>query len=77
MPDRVYVVEEDGRKDRLVRATYSAMAERHCAQGRYRARIATKDDLEKLITSGVRVEQADEQAAKPVLSEPERDLLSS
>jgi hypothetical protein len=61
MANRVYVVEDaqDQKTQRLVRASYSHMAERHVASQRYRARIASKDDLERLLTAGVRVEQAD------------------
>lgn len=65
---RVYVVTDSADSTvapRLVRATFRATAVRHAAQGRYKARIATHDDLEKLITAGVRVEQA----AEPVAAE--------
>lgn len=57
---RIYVVTENGVNPRLVRATYRATAMRHAAATRFKARIATQADLEKLITSGVRVELADE-----------------
>lgn len=60
MATRVYVVSKaDGTDERLVRATYRHMAERHIAAQLFRSRIASKDDLERLITSGVRVEQAE------------------
>ena len=58
---RVYVVTETGSNiQRLVRATYRATAVRHAAQDKFSARKATHDDLEKLITAGVRVELAAE-----------------
>ena len=64
---RIYVVTENGVNPQLVRATFRATAMRHAAATRFKARIATQADLEKLITSGVRVEQADEspEAAEP------------
>lgn len=60
--NRIYVVTETGTSGapRLIRATYRATAVRHAAAERFAARIATHDDLEKLITSGIRVEHADE-----------------
>lgn len=61
MATRVYVVEKtNGTEQRLVRATYKHMAVRHVAEHQYRARVASKDDLVSLITSGVRVEDAAE-----------------
>lgn len=59
---RIYLVSENGNTNapRLIRATFRATAVRHAAQERFTARIATHDDLEKLITSGVRVEHAEE-----------------
>lgn len=59
-PTRIYVVTEDGASPRLVRATYSSTAIRHASFERFRARVATQADLEKLITAGVRVEHASE-----------------
>lgn len=56
---RIYLVSGDT-QPRLIRATYRATAVRHVAAERYTARIATHDDLEKLITAGVRVEHAEE-----------------
>lgn len=60
---RIYVVTENGLNPRLVRATYRATAIRHAAATRFKARIATQADLEKLIVSGVRVEVAADDAA--------------
>lgn len=59
---RIYVVTETGHgsSPRLIRATFRATAVRHAAQERFSARHATHDDLERLITAGVRVEHADE-----------------
>jgi hypothetical protein len=63
MPTRVYIVANaDGTTERLVRASYRHMAERHVAEQLFRTRIATKDDLERLITAGVRVERAQDVA---------------
>jgi len=59
MPTRVYVVADaDGKNERLIRATYRHMAERHVARKMFRSRIASKDDLERLILSGVKPEAA-------------------
>lgn len=59
---RIYVVTENGLNPRLVRATFRATAVRHAAATRFKARIATQADLENLITKGVRVEAATEEA---------------
>lgn len=67
MPTRIYVVTDSSTKaERLVRATFRATAVRHVAQSHFAARAATQDDLERLITAGVRVEQAVEPAPEPV-----------
>lgn len=59
MPTRTYVVADaDGKNERLVRASYRHMAERHVAAQLFRSRIASKDDLERLLVAGVRIEQA-------------------
>lgn len=58
---RIYVVTENGKPEqRLIRATFRATAVRHAAGTRFVAKAATQDDLERLITAGVRVEQAAE-----------------
>jgi hypothetical protein len=44
----------DGKTERLVRALNEGAALRHV----YAARVASQDDLERLITKGVRVESA-------------------
>jgi hypothetical protein len=71
MPSRVYLVaNRDGTDPRLIRAPYRHMAERHVAAQRFVSRIATKDDLVKLITAGVRVEDAGPAEAE---AEPEAE----
>jgi len=61
MPTRIYVVTNSAtREERLIRATFRATAIRHAAHQQFTARAATQDDLERLITSGMRVEQAAE-----------------
>lgn len=45
-------------KERLVRATSQAAAERYCFKDRVTAKRATQDDLEELLTEGVKVEDA-------------------
>lgn len=71
MATRLYVVEDRTDKTlRLVRATYKLMALRHAASKRYSARIATKDDIESLLTKGVQPELAnEEQLASEAMSE--------
>jgi hypothetical protein len=63
---RVYLVTETTTgTQRLIRATYRTTAIRHAAQDKFSAHKATHDELERLITAGVRVEQAIEQAPEP------------
>lgn len=58
---RVYLVTEHGTNtQRLIRATYRSTAIRHAAQDKFAAHKATHDELERLITAGVRVELAAE-----------------
>lgn len=56
---RVYVVNVGG-KERLVRATYGHIAERHVISTIITSRVASKDDLIDLLQAGVRVEDAAE-----------------
>lgn len=60
-PTRIYRI-DDGKADRLVRATSQAQAVRHVASG-FAVRVATQDDIADLVTEGVKVEAANEQAA--------------
>lgn len=53
-PSRIYRI-DDGRKDRLVRATSQAQAIRHVASG-FAVRVATQDDIVSLMSEGVTVE---------------------
>lgn len=75
---RVYLVTDhaNGEK-RLIRSTYRATAIRHAAGSRFEAHKATHDELERLITSGVRVELAGEAVtdAQAELIEPQYPLL--
>ena len=57
MTTRIYCV-SDGSTDRLVRAGSRAQAVSHVARSVFASRVATQDDLEQLITAGVRVETA-------------------
>jgi hypothetical protein len=62
--NRVYLVTEISTgAERLVRANYRASALRHAAQEKFTAHKATHDDLERLITAGVRVETATDNPA--------------
>ena len=52
---RIWIASDDGGKtERLVRALHESAALRHV----FTARVASQDDLERLITKGVRVENA-------------------
>ncbi len=74
MATRLYVVEDRvEKKERLVRSTYRLMARRHAAAQRFSARIASKDDIERMLTQGVMPEVADE---KKLASEAQEDALS-
>lgn len=71
-PTRVYLVREVGTgTERLVRATVLTVAIRHAARDRFTAHKATHDELERLITAGVRVEQAIEPAPEPADDAPQ------
>lgn len=73
-PTRVYLVREvNTGAERLVRATVMTVAIRHAARDQFTAHKATHDELERLITAGVRVEQASEQAPEPA-DEPGEQL---
>lgn len=64
--NRVYVVKEHSTgAERLIRATARTTAIRHAAQEQYSAHRATHDELERLITAGIRVELAIDQAPEP------------
>ena len=64
--DRVYVVDIQGQRSRLVRATFGHIAERHVIGTLVNARVASKDDLIELMGRGVKVEHAgdDQQSAQ-------------
>lgn len=61
MSQRIYRV-DDGKQDRLVRATSQAQAVRHVASG-FAVRVATQDDIANLVGEGVKVETAGAQEA--------------
>jgi hypothetical protein len=62
MATRLYVViDKANMEQRLVRATYKLMALRHAAAQRFDAKIASKDDIERLLTKGIKVEDANEE----------------
>jgi hypothetical protein len=66
MKTRVYVVGINGEQgQRLVRATYSHMAERHVISALVSSRVASKDDLVELMGHGVRVEDAGDELLAP------------
>lgn len=54
-PTRIYTV-SDGKADRLVRATHPSNALMHVARGAFTVRVASQDDLERLLKSGATVE---------------------
>ena len=55
--DRIYLVNLNG-KEHLVRAYRGATALMHCASAAGSANVATHNDLERLMSKGVRVEYA-------------------
>jgi hypothetical protein len=55
---------KDGDAERLVRTTHPNRVRMHCAQ-RITVRVATQNDLERLLPKGTTVEDPD---AKPALS---------
>jgi hypothetical protein len=61
---RIYRV-ANGESVRLVRGTHQASVLRHVARQAYDVRVATQDDLERLLGAGVKVEVAkvDQEAA--------------
>jgi hypothetical protein len=65
MDTRVYVIEpaDGGGQPRLIRASSRARADRHVSPQFFRSRLASKNDLERLITRGVKVELARETEA--------------
>ena len=56
----VEVIEEEStdERTRLVRAANNSQALRHVAQLHFKVRVASQEDLEILLPSGVKVEQA-------------------
>lgn len=62
--NRIYVAgDHAGKVERLIRATHPGHALRHA----FAARVASQDDLERLLSAGVKVENA---RAEPPDSEP-------
>lgn len=56
---RLYVVAStDGAEENLVRAKARIAAERFVTRQRYRGRVATQSDLERLLTAGAKVVDA-------------------
>jgi hypothetical protein len=73
--NRVYLVTEISTgAERLIRANFRASALRHVAQEKFTASKATHDDLERLITAGVRVVTATDNAAPEPADEPGEQL---
>lgn len=62
-PTRIYRI-DDGKADRLVRATSQAQAVRHVTAG-MPVRVATQDDIAQLVGEGIKIETA---AAEPVVA---------
>lgn len=54
---RTYIVSGEGLADRLIRTTHPARAVMHVADGMLKARVATQDDLERLLPEGIKVER--------------------
>jgi hypothetical protein len=73
IPTRLYVVQmaDNSKPPRLVRATLRTHAERYVAGSLVRSRIASKDDIERLLSQGVRTEQATEPPREPPEPEPQ------
>lgn len=74
MQTRIYIVETDGTK-RLVEATSSAQAIRHCAKPLYASKVATTKDMAELMAQGKQVEKAIEQVIWNVSSPGQQGLL--
>ncbi len=55
---RIYVVAGGGGKDRLIRATSRAQAVRHVAAGVFKVKVASQDDLIRILTAGGSTETA-------------------
>lgn len=58
---RIYLIEEKGAITggyRLIEATSSSQAVRHCAQKTYQAKPATPKDIAKFMSCGVTIENA-------------------
>jgi hypothetical protein len=71
---RIYLVQQIDTgaahsRERLVRAGHKFAAHRHVSSTTYRTRLATQDDLERLLKHGVQVEQAGEDGATASLFE--------
>ena len=60
---RIYRV-NDGKTDRLIRATHPGPALAHVAKSAFTVRVATQDDLEALFAAGVKVETVGAEVAK-------------
>lgn len=58
---RIYVVIQ-GDEKRLVEASSSAQAIRHCVKDKYSAKVATPKELAGLMSGGLQVERAGEGA---------------
>lgn len=68
MASRIYTVTsktDPARKARLVRANRASQAVAHVAQCEWGAKVATQNDLERLLSAGV--EDADQTAAPPAV----------
>lgn len=57
--DRIYFVAVGG-SERLVRASRGSVALMHAASSTHTVRVASQNDLEKLLAKGIRVETAGE-----------------
>ncbi len=62
---RIYLVREALVKPRLVEATTSSQAIRHCARQLYTAKPATPKEIAELMVIGLRVEQAADDSLIP------------
>lgn len=63
METRIYVVIQNDKPHRLVEATSSAQAVRHCAKSEYDVAVARPKDLARLMANGISVEKVTDETA--------------
>lgn len=59
---RIYIVEQEGKKPRLIRASFASAAIRFVATPMFKARVPKMEEYGELVMSGVKIEEADKAA---------------